>query len=147
MITLEPLSQSHNECSMYGVRRSSPLGGTLEFVASTPESRAICNDPFVLGMQYTDRLRKASARALTHLQGAGVFRGTERSTHVLTILRGGLNFQLREALADAFGWSSHSSWFISAQRRLVSEASTEWEIVEDSYVKLHQHPERASVTA
>lgn len=141
MTTLNPLPQSTNDCRIYSVRRVESLGETLEFVASTPETRAICNDPFVLGMNYTDRLRAASAKVLKQLHAAEIFRGSEQSTHVLTILRGGLNFQLREALADAFGWSAHSSWFISAQRRLQSDQSTEWEIVEDSYVKMHGHPE------
>jgi len=141
MTTLQPLPQSTNDCRLYSVLRGAPLGETLEFVASTAETRAICNDPFVLGMNYTDRLRAASAKVLTQLSAAKVFKGSEQSTQVLTILRGGLNFQLREALGDAFGWSAHSSWFISAQRRLQSETSTDWEIVEDSYVKMHNQPE------
>jgi hypothetical protein len=52
-----------------------------------------------------------------------------------------LNFQLREALAQAFCWNAHGSWFISAQRQLVSNGNGEWEIVEDSYNKMFEHAE------
>jgi len=141
MIALQSLIQGSIDCSLYSVVREQRSNQTGEFVVSTPETREICNDPFVVGMNYTDRLRKASGRVLRQLRDARVFSGSEHSTQVLTILRGGLNFQLREALSDAFGWSAHSSWFISAQRRLRSPDSSEWEIVEDSYTKMHQQPE------
>ena len=129
------------DCRLYQVARPTGLGQTTEFIVSTPESRAVCNDPFVMGFSYTDRMRKASGRVLRALQTIGAFSGDERSTHVLTILRGGLNFQLRESLADAFGWNAHGSWFISAQRRLKPGGEGLWEIVEDSYNKMYQHAE------
>ncbi len=108
-----------------------------EFIISTPETRSICNDPFVLGVHYTRMLRKAGARAFTALREHGAFKGDESSTAVLTILRGGLNFELREALSDAFGWNSHDAWFISAQRRLTDPDNGHWEICEDAYSKIY----------
>jgi hypothetical protein len=141
MITLAAVSQENKKCCVYQVKRQVPLTGVREFVVSTPETRAICNDPFVLGVDYTDRMRHAGTLALEALRNLGVFKGTEHSTHVLTILRGGLNFQLREALSQAFGWNTHGSWFISAQRQLVNSVTGEWEIVEDSYNKMFEHSE------
>ncbi|MGL5920688.1 MAG: hypothetical protein ACRCZQ_09345, partial [Bacteroidales bacterium] len=64
----------------------------------------------------------------------------ENETVVYNILRGGLNFGLRDSLADAFGWNSHSSSFISAQRRRCKDNPEEWEIVEGDYHKLYLKP-------
>lgn len=136
MGSLEKLSIESAECVAYRASRPLPLEGVIEIVVSTPESRAICNDPFVRGVDYTRKLACASSRALTALRGAHLFGGTEQTTSVLTILRGGLNFGLREALADAFGWNNHSTWYISAQRQLTDPKSGAWEIVEDSYTKM-----------
>jgi hypothetical protein len=83
-------------------------------------------------------MKLAASCTFEALGRAGVFKGSERSTHVLTILRGGLNFELREALGDAFKWDSHGAWFISAQRRLIEDSKGEWEIVEDSYSKMYR---------
>jgi hypothetical protein len=141
MFALTPIQQCDDTCRIYAVERATHSEDIREFIVSTPETRAVCNDPFVLGMDYTDRLRAAGARVLSHLRTAQLFCGSERSTHVLTILRGGLNFQLREALADAFSWNSHGSWFISAQRRLQDNGSGDWEIIEDSYNKMYSTPE------
>jgi hypothetical protein len=140
MFAITPIPQSSDNCRIYSVERQDNAGEIKEFIASTPETRAICNDPFVLGINYTNRLRIAGAQVLRQLHEARIFNGTERSTHVLTILRGGLNFQIRESLAEAFGWSSHGSWFISAQRRLLDNSSGDWEIIEDSYNKIYQSP-------
>lgn len=138
MSKLTQLEVSTPDCSVYRVDRSEPLGlGVTEVVVSTADSRAICNDPFVLGVDYTRKLGSASAKALKAIRQAGLFTGTEHSTHVLTILRGGLNFQLREAVAQAFDWNAHGSWFISAQRQIANPSTGEWEIVEDSYSKIY----------
>jgi hypothetical protein len=89
-----------------------------------------------MGVDYTRKLASASAKALEALRANGLFTGTEHSTSVLTILRGGLNFGLRDALADAFRWNKHGTWFISAQRQLTDPSSGAWKIVEDSYTKM-----------
>ena len=136
MSTLEKLSVKSSECDAYRATRPLPLEGVIEVVVSTPESRAICNDPFVRGIDYTRKLARASSRALATLREADLFSGTEQTSSVLTILRGGLNFGLREALADAFGWNNHGTWYISAQRQLTDPKSGAWEIVEDSYTKM-----------
>lgn len=141
MYSLKKLEIQDQSSVTYRATRQSPLEGITEILVSTPESRAICNDPFVMGIDYTRKLASASAKALKALQENGLFTGSERSTSVLTILRGGLNFGLRDALADAFGWNTHGNWYISAQRQLSDPKSGAWEIVEDSYTKMAPHGE------
>jgi hypothetical protein len=115
-------------------------GGNRVFIASTPETRAICNDPRVCGVRYTASLSAACAAALSGLKNCGAFSGKEHSTTVLNILRGGLNFGLRDALAHAFKWNAHSSSFISAQRAMVNEDPTHWVITEGDYKKVYLEP-------
>ena len=73
---------------------------------------------------------------LTHLK--------EKETIIFNVLRGGLNFGLREALADALDWNSHGSSFISAQRARISKDSENWHIVESDYKKVYM-PKTASI--
>lgn len=111
------------------------------FIASTPQTRAITNDPFVYGVDYTSKLSEACASVFKY--GYHNFQelisGTchEKSSTVLNILRGGLNFGLREALSKALGWNAHSAAFISAQRARNSENPEEWHITESSYQKVY----------
>ena len=108
--------------------------GTIRcLIASTPETRSICNDPRVLGTDYTRRLQQACARILSR----GGFPLNENSTAVINILRGGLNFGLRDALSDAFGWKSHTTCFISAQRARDTADPEEWHITENAYRKVY----------
>jgi hypothetical protein len=115
-------------CSVYLLNESGPRA----FVVSTPESREICNDPLLYGAKYTERLKTACARVLPHVGP----RLREGETSVVHLLRGGLNFGLREALASAFGWNAHYSTFLSAQRRRKPANPEEWEIGESEYRKL-----------
>ena len=115
---------STEPCSLYEL-------GPNTFVASTPESRAICNDPLIFGLKYTELLRKACASVLKELP----VKLKETETSVVHLLRGGLNFGLREALGDAFGWNKHGSSFLSAQRKRKSSNSEDWEISESEYRK------------
>lgn len=79
--------------------------GSLErLIATTPETRSICNDPRIAGIAYTDALKQACTSVLKSCS----FGLTEESTVVVNVLRGGLNFGLREALARAYGWNSHT---------------------------------------
>lgn len=110
------------------------------FVVTTPETRAICNDPLVVGVRYTSTLRSAGARALKMLQQQSAIDLSERSTVVLHILRGGLNFGLREALFESFQWNNHLSAFVSAQRARMQENPENWHIVENDYRKVILRP-------
>jgi len=100
-------------------------------IVSTPETRRICNDPRCLGVDYT---RSLSAACSSVLKASAARLGlVERETVVVNILRGGLNFGLREALAEAFGWNAHATCFLSAQR---AQNGDDWRITENSYRKL-----------
>lgn len=104
------------------------------WVVTTPWSRDICNRPELLGCEYTSALRRAMTAAL----GAAPFRGlieAQRASRVcvLHFLRGGLNFDLRNALHDAYGLNAHASAFMSSQRYKVDGR---WAVHEDMYRKL-----------
>jgi len=127
---------SDNSCALYAVPElSTPELSVV--IASTPSSRAICNDPRVCGVQYTDHLQTACSDALRNLHIAGIYTASESRTTVLHVLRGGLNFGLRQALASALKWNLHSSAFISAQRNQNLENPSEWFISEHSYKKVY----------
>ena len=101
---------------------------------STPESRAICNRPEILGFEFSRRLCRAVARGLgAPLLRESLARVPETQLCVLHFLRGGLSFGLREALYDALGSTRHASAFLSSQR---FQKDGIWSIREDSYRKL-----------
>jgi hypothetical protein len=123
------------DCSLYQLEAH---GTVASFIASTPATRRICNDPFIVGCEYTSALRNACAQILRELRNSEKL-GTlsETQSVVLHILRGGLNFGLRDALASAFGWNRHSSAFISAQRARCSNNPEDWQISESEYRKVY----------
>ena len=125
---------------LYEIGATAPGAGLEQFIATSPGTRAICNDPRIYGLDYTNKLRAACADIL------GIFSGlfTEREAVVVNILRGGLNFGLREALGDAFGWNSHTTCFMSAQRARDDGNPENWHITENSYKKVY-FPPRASL--
>ncbi|MCB0353106.1 MAG: hypothetical protein KDD64_06255 [Bdellovibrionales bacterium] len=127
--------RANDRASLYELKPE-PSSSLRAFVVSTPESRLICNDPFITGLRYTELLRTAVREALILLHETKAFDAVESDTVVLHILRGGLNFGIREALGEAFGWNDHSSAFISAQRARVSRGSDDWIITENAYRKL-----------
>ena len=135
MESLEVL-QTSAVCSFYGLPRKDDRD-VYRYIASTPETRDICNDPFVVGVQYTRSLSTACAAILKAFRKVSSFEFVESKTTVLHILRGGLNFGLREALTDAFGWNAQPSAFISAQRARSSENPEDWYITENAYEKVH----------
>lgn len=109
-------------------------------LASTKHSQRICNEPRCAGVDYTNALEASCTLILKELRNTGVFKGTERETSVLHILRGGLNFGLRQAIHEAFDWNLHSSTFVSAQRRQAPSSQSAWEIIENSYHKFPMSP-------
>ena len=108
-------------------------GDMEQIIATTPRTRAICNNPGVAGVHYTDLLQEAC----TEILRAGGFQLEEKATVVVNILRGGLNFGLRNALADAFGWNLHTTCFLSAQRARNEKDPDSWHITENAYRKLY----------
>jgi uracil phosphoribosyltransferase len=132
-----------NDCSIYKIEEEGKTS-VNRLVISSAETRAICNDTTVMGVNYTRKLRKACSMARTSLQDEQVICLEERKTIVFNILRGGLNFGLREAIADAFDWNLHGSSFISAQRARINPDSEEWHIIESDYQKVYM-PQSAQI--
>lgn len=128
---LKLIFKKHN-LSLYQISGRSKI---LRYVASTPETRVIMNDPFLFGVEYTEKLKQANARILSELtsQKQGFLTSPDK-TMVLYILRGGLNFGLREALYQAFSWNRQASSFISSQR--VKDKAGDWHISENRYQKI-----------
>jgi hypoxanthine-guanine phosphoribosyltransferase len=81
-------------------------------------------------------LKEGVKSALNLLKKSDFLPLSEEQTVVCNILRGGLNFSLREALFEAFSWNLHKAAFISAQRMKVSQHCEDWIISENSYSKL-----------
>jgi len=132
-----------SKCGLY--RMESGQTGTIDcFVATTPETRAISNDPMVMGVDYTCRIMASCSRILTRLSANDLICLKENETMVFNILRGGLNFGLREALAHAFGWNRHGCSFISAQRARDDDSPEKWHIVEGDYSKVYM-PKTATI--
>jgi hypothetical protein len=122
-------------CTLYQL----PGDEIRELVCTTPATRAICNDPFVCGVEYTQRLRAACGRVFQLLTTRRLWEFDDSRVVVLNILRGGLNFGLREALYESVGCRFHNSAFISAQRARSSANPQDWVITEDAYQKLTLH--------
>lgn len=141
MSLLNPLTVS-SSASLYRANLpDSNLASSLQIlIGSTPETRAICNDPLVSGYRYTQSLSEGCEKLLKLMQELKITQLTEKETTVLHVLRGGLNFGLREALARGCGFNDHCSAYISAQRARSHEDPKDWVITEQSYQKLHLLP-------
>ncbi|MGM0441304.1 MAG: hypothetical protein ACQEQC_02680 [Elusimicrobiota bacterium] len=104
-----------------------------KYMASTRYTRDFMNYPEIVNIDFTDKMRKGIAAALTginHLKSLSSI--DSRTVNVYHILRGALNFQVSQALNEAFGYKWHSSSYISSQRVL---KEGEFEISEDFYRK------------
>ncbi|MGQ7868107.1 hypothetical protein [Sunxiuqinia sp. sy24] len=128
-----------NNSSIYRIEEEGKVS-VNRLIVSSAETRAICNDTTVMGVDYTQKLGRACSLALKGMQEEQVINLQERKTIVFNILRGGLNFGLRQAIADAFGWNLHGSSFISAQRARRNPESEEWHIIESDYQKVYMPP-------
>lgn len=131
---MNQLLKSEN-CSLYSLNEDHY--SVKSVIASTPETRAILNDPFITGVKYTGMMESACAGILASIRELNLFELFEDEAVVLHILRGGLNFGLREALSDAFKWNNHASAFISAQRARKTHEPEEWYITESEYRKVY----------
>ena len=129
------------DCGLYRMKTEKNID---QIIATTPETRAISNDPRVMGLDYTHKLKNAGTKILKALSDNGLTCLNENETIVFDILRGGLNFGLREALGNAFGWNRHGCSFISAQRARVDGSPEQWHIMETEYSKVYM-PKTASI--
>ena len=107
-----------SDVSLYRVE-SDHSSSVEEYVFSTPETRRVCNEPEMVGLEFPRCMRKATARVLQQ-PPLGDWLGNERDkdVSVMHFLRGGLNFQLREALGEAYGFNKHYCAYMTSQRHL-----------------------------
>ena len=109
-------------------------GNVNRYVVSTMEGRRLVNQPELLGVAFGKAMTRAVTRALAVLpEREAIEMWPQERVCVVHFLRGGLNFGLRDALHDAYGFNRHSSCFMSSQRRKVDGR---WQVEEDMYRKL-----------
>jgi hypothetical protein len=129
---LRRISESREAC-FYAIEGDHQTA-VKRWVVSTPSSRDVCNQPELLGCQYTTALRAAVTSALAQAPFRSLIEShPESRVCVLNFLRGGLNFGLRHALHEAYGFNAHTSAFMSSQRFRVDGR---WQVHEDMYRKL-----------
>lgn len=104
------------------------------YIISTPQTRKICNCPEVVGCNYTNLLKEGVIAALKHFPHFKIKNLEEETISVIHFLRGGINFGLREALNEAFGFNRHLSSFMTSQRD--QDAHGRWYIKDDQYKKI-----------
>ncbi len=126
------------EVSLYSVQ-DSDSGGVEEYVFSTPETRTVCNTPEMVGINFPRKMRSAH-RKVMELEPLKSTLGVvdDFQACVMHFLRGGLNFQVREALADAYGFNRHYCSYMTSQRYQRGER---WKIKQDQYRKLNFNPQ------
>lgn len=128
--------------AIYSIENNEKRSSLNRYVVSTRDTRNMMNFPEIINCDFTTLMRNGLTNAfksLNHLEKLSVI--NSRNVNVYHILRGGLNFQLRDVLRKAFGYKWHSSSYISSQR--VKEG-VEFVISEDAYRKF-EVPDNATV--
>lgn len=127
-----------SDVSLYRVE-SDHSSSVEEYVFSTPETRRVCNEPEMVGLEFPRCMREATAKVLQQ-PPLGDWLGDERDkdVSVMHFLRGGLNFQLREALGEAYGFNKHYCAYMTSQRHKQNE---NWVIEQDQYRKIRYLPD------
>lgn len=132
MSVLTPLVSNSN-ISLYALN-DQYQSQIRRFIFSTAETRAIINDPFVFGTSYTQKLQKGLEYFFQEYKTYWPFPLNEEKINVMHFLRGGLNFNIRDALANIYHWTKHGASFLSSQRAV--DENGRWYIIEDSYEKI-----------
>ena len=119
--------------AVYAIEKESSQPDFKRYVVSTRDTRDLMNHPEIINCDFTNLMRNGITNAL---KGINVLDRlsciNSKSVNVCHILRGGLNFQVRDALRKAYGYKWHSSSYISSQRIL---KKGRFEITEDQYRK------------
>jgi hypothetical protein len=133
LAVLSPITQDE-QLSLHGL--STPLAVADSFdayVLSTPETRRLCSDPFVVGYEFRLSLQSAITKALRLPALAKIYANAhDEQLNVVHLLRGGLNFPILPALGELGRGCARSS-FMSSQR---FKKQGTWIIDDDQYLKL-----------
>ena len=128
--------------SLYSIEGSTASSILNRYVVSTSDTRNMLNFPEIVNSDFTDLMRNGVTNTLKVLNNfENLSRISSKHVNVYHILRGGLNFQVRNSLLKAFGYKWHSSSYITSQRL---EKDGEFSISEDSYRKF-QIPDNATI--
>lgn len=112
------------------------------YTVSTRDTRDLMNYPEIINCDFTNLMQNGVTNALKGINILERLSSTSsKSINVCHILRGGLNFKVRDALRKAFGYKWHSSSYISSQRVL---KEGKFKISEDTYRKFII-PDRATL--
>ncbi|MBI5002792.1 hypothetical protein HZC31_05370 [Candidatus Woesearchaeota archaeon] len=132
---LEKIPSHKTDVQLY--KLFGPNGSQItRYLASTPETRAICNQPEIFGMEFTEKLHTAIRKTLEVLPEVEQFKQwPDYETNVISILRGGLNFGIREALAKAYGYNKHSTTYLISQRTK-DPLTNKWSAEVQTYKKI-----------
>ncbi len=128
--------------AIYTIERESDASSLHRYIVSTRDTRNMMNFPEIINCDFTELMRNGitnALKSLNHLEKLSMI--NSRNVNVYHILRGGLNFQIRDVLRKAFGYKWHSSSYISSQR--VKEG-VQFVISEDAYRKF-EVPNNATV--
>jgi len=78
---------------------------------------AICNKQEIIGVKFTNKIKKAVEKTLNAIPEADALRKIpDYENNVVCLLRGGLNFDVRDALSRAYGNNNHSTTFLITRR-------------------------------
>ena len=128
--------------SLYSIKSSTNVSVLKRYVVSTSDTRNMLNFPEIVNSDFTDLMRNGVTNTLKVLNNIEhLSRISSKNVNVYHILRGGLNFQVRNSLLKAFGYKWHSSSYITSQRL---EKDGEFSVSEDSYRKF-QIPDNATI--
>lgn len=113
-----------------------------KYVVSTRNTRDLMNYPEIINCDFTNLMVNGLTNAL---KGINLLEKlsciNSKSVNVFHILRGGLNFEVRNALKKAFGYKWHSSSYLSSQR-VLKEGKFE---ISENYYRKFILPEDATV--
>ncbi len=128
--------------SLYSIENKTENSALKRYVSSTSDTRNMLNFPEIVNSDFTNLMKNGLTNTLKGLNNISHLSSiSSKQVNVYHILRGGLNFEVRNALHKAFGYKWHSSSYISSQRH---EENGEFAIADDSYRKF-QIPDNATV--
>lgn len=126
--------KKQSDSVLYSYAKNSGAGEVTSWIFTSPETRSIVNDTLVYGIRYTQNLQVGLTKFLQLFADQLPENISSQKGNVLHFLRGGLNFELRTALYNAYGWNDYGSTFLSSQRGV--DENGKWFVKEDAYHKV-----------
>ena len=112
------------------------------YVVSTRSTRDLSNYPEIINRDFTNLMQNGITNGLKGINLLErISEINSKSVNVYHLLRGGLNFNVSDALKKAFGYKWHSSSYLSSQR-VLKEGRFE---VSDDYYRKFVVPDDATV--